>query len=163
MNRGRIPAETRLLRKSVRSTIRSLNGVYCLEWTGTRTSTGDHGKIRDGNDRITPVHRLAYSLWVREPESWEDVDHLCENQVCIEPTHLEAVTHAENVRRASRGNAKKTHCPAGHSYSGPDSDVRVVATASGGVTRRCRICERDQNGSTYTRGPYKRKHQITSM
>jgi hypothetical protein len=29
-----------------------------------------------------------------------EIDHLCYQRDCVEPTHLEFVTHGENIRRA---------------------------------------------------------------
>jgi len=45
------------------------------------------------------------------------LDHLCNNKPCVNPKHLEPVTHGENMRRAAQdgvwsgqrnGNAKRT-------------------------------------------------------
>lgn|SRR3990167_4753588 len=60
-----------------------------------------------------------------------DVDHLCRNTLCVNPEHLEAVTHRENCRRRS---AHITTCRAGHPYD--YIDIRGH--------RRCRQCDRAQ-------------------
>lgn len=45
------------------------------------------------------LHRLMYVLTHGAiPAAW-DVDHLCRVTRCVNPAHLEAVTHAENIRR----------------------------------------------------------------
>lgn len=62
------------------------------------------------------------------------IDHLCGVKACVRPEHLEAVTQGENVRRAA---ARKTHCPKGHPYSGPNLYVRP-----GTNNRLCRSCMR---------------------
>ena len=31
-----------------------------------------------------------------------ELDHLCQNKSCVKPSHLEAVTHAENMKRAAK-------------------------------------------------------------
>src|SRR6187549_5609 len=159
MPRHPIPVEVRLLAKCVPSAVNSYNGVPCLEWTGSITSKEGYGKIRDEGNRIAPTHRIAYRLWVEEPRPDQDVDHLCENPPCCEPTHLEAVSHAENVRRASKGNAKKTHCPANHPYSAENTRIRL--RANGSQSRQCLTCETEQrlirNPVAYRRGPYKKR------
>lgn len=37
-------------------------------------------------------------------------------------------------------NARKTHCPAGHAYSG--DNVRHAVNAMGRLERRCKACDR---------------------
>lgn len=48
------------------------------------------------------AHRV---YWERENgpvPSGLELDHLCRNPTCVRPDHLEAVTHAENIRRSAR-------------------------------------------------------------
>jgi hypothetical protein len=55
------------------------------------------------------AHRFAYELMVGPiPEDLE-LDHLCGVRECVNPRHLEAVTHLVNVRRglAARSGRKK--------------------------------------------------------
>lgn len=48
------------------------------------------------------VHRLVYEEMVRSiPEGWV-VDHTCDNGVCINPGHLEAIDYQTVRRRRSR-------------------------------------------------------------
>ena len=59
---------------------------------------------------------------------------------CVNPWHLEPVTHIENVQRGDTGkhNAIKTHCRYGHPYFGENLFIRK----NGG--RDCRACMREQ-------------------
>jgi hypothetical protein len=54
------------------------------------------------NARRLQLHRLMFIITHGPlPAAW-DVDHLCRTPRCVNPGHLEAVTHAENIRRAYR-------------------------------------------------------------
>lgn len=81
-------------------------------------------------------------LWEQEhgpiPDGME-IDHLCRNRACVRASHMELVTHLENVRRGESGQrqARRTHCPQGHPYSGDNLRIR----SDGG--RLCRACCRE--------------------
>lgn len=51
------------------------------------------------------VHRLVYEALVGPLVSGEEIDHLCANRACYNPTHLESVLHVVNQRR--RGSARR--------------------------------------------------------
>ena len=75
----------------------------CLRWTGAHTKTG-YGQLQvDG--KVRAVHRLAYALAFGDLPDGLEIDHVaargCRFRDCIEPSHLEAVTHAENIRRSA--------------------------------------------------------------
>jgi len=86
-------------------------------------------------DRTQNAHRVAYVLTHGAIAVGLHVDHLCRNRLCCNPAHLDAVTARENLHRspAMIARVSKTHCPAGHAYSG--SNLRVYASG-----RQCRTC-----------------------
>lgn len=102
----------------------------CLVWPGT---------ARYARVQIRGVRRQAHAVaFVRcggTIPSGTELDHLCRVTRCCNPLHVEAVTHAENVRRGASPaarNAGKTHCDHGHKLSAGNVDARGY--------RRCRKC-----------------------
>lgn len=97
----------------------------CWIWTGTIAYNG-YGQLSITYDweRITwAAHRFAYELIVDVIPEGLELDHLCCVRNCVNPQHLEPVTHAENIARAhARGsynrisNGSITECPQGHPY-----------------------------------------------
>lgn len=107
----------------------------CWRWTGPLNPAGYGGTIRAWHKGWLP-HRLAHKVMTGPIPDGYQVDHLCRVRNCINPTHLEAVTQAENLRRQG---AAVIHCPRGHAYS------RTNTYRSADNLRRCRICARDRN------------------
>lgn len=66
------------------------------------------------------AHRVIFELFYGEISEGLEIDHLCKNRACVNPDHLEAVTHRENIRRGDSGLPKRnmTHCHKGHPLSG---------------------------------------------
>lgn len=114
----------------------------CWLWHGTVSRSG-YGSFsirnRDGRS-----HRFTYELFIGPLPSGLEIDHLCKVRNCVNPEHLEAVSHRENLLRGSgiaAINSQKTACVHGHEYN----DMSTYTNSLG--ERRCRICKRIQNNS----------------
>jgi len=105
----------------------------CWEWTGGVNHRG-YGIVKIGGKSYR-VHRLFYELTVGPIGEGYELDHTCRNHRCINPDHLEQVTHTENMRRGYY--ALKECCPKGHPYNEENTYVRPDGR------RKCRLCARD--------------------
>lgn len=115
----------------------------CWLWTGAllrngyarlRTEMADGGKSR-------LAHRASYEEFVGPIPEGLTIDHLCRVRHCVNPAHLEAVTHRENIMRGetrAAENAAKTVCIHGHEFTFANTYV------SPDGKRACRTCQRDR-------------------
>lgn len=115
----------------------------CWIWYGARNDKGygnvGWGYIGHGRMPMVPAHRKVYELLVGPIPEGLEIDHLCRNPACVNPNHLEPVTHKENMARGTRAN--KTHCPRGHPLSGDNLHV-YLRGPNQTTMRTCRACHR---------------------
>ena len=70
----------------------------CHVWTAAKDKDG-YGQFRDG-DKIRQAHIWAWEHSTGNPlPSGFELDHICRNRSCVNPQHLELVTHSENIKR----------------------------------------------------------------
>ena len=96
----------------------------------------------DGVFRLKRAHKMMYEHVNGPVPEGLELDHLCHVRHCVNPAHLEAVTHAENVKRGEAGlhNPDKTHCPNGHAYTAENT---LIINDPRGAHRRCKKCHAD--------------------
>ncbi|MBM4489703.1 HNH endonuclease [Rhodococcus hoagii] len=120
----------------------------CVAWTGTTNGLG-YGTIKLPDGSRIYAHRWSYEHHVGPIPNGLHLDHLCRNRGCVNPKHLEPVSIKENVLRGvgfSAVNARKTHCPQGHPYSG--SNLYTNPTTG---SRVCVACRRKRDAARTSR------------
>ena len=112
-------------------------GENCWIWRGGKSSQ------RYGSFRNKLVHRYAYEYYHGSIPPNMTIDHLCNEKLCVNPSHLAVVTREENVLRGktiTAFNKKKTHCIRGHVFS----IENVYHRPSKPHHRSCRKCQQQR-------------------
>lgn len=103
----------------------------CWIYTGSINNRG-YGTILG-----RAAHRYFYERLVGPIPAGLTIDHLCRTKACVNPGHLEPVTHSGNAQR--RPDVHKTHCVHGHEMT-----VENTIIKRGGenrtLIRNCRTC-----------------------
>ena len=113
---------------------RMIIGPDCWGWRG---GFNRYGYAQISLNGTVLVHRFLYENLIGPIPKDKQLDHLCRNRGCINPSHLEIVSLKENVLRGegiSAQNARKTHCSRGHEFT----EANTINRPSG--ARTCREC-----------------------
>jgi hypothetical protein len=116
------------------------SGVSSLSKNGAR-----YGKFYAGGKNYQ-AHRISVLLSGRDIPDRYDVDHLCRTTLCVNPEHLDPVTHRENVVRGLAGlhmrdkQTARTRCISELHEMTPEN-IRWKKTKSG-IWMLCRECIR---------------------
>lgn len=100
------------IRKKISDSIEIVDTGYdtpCHLWTGSNSGDGRGGGYPrmslDG--QTVAVHRV---MWVNENgfvPGKKQIDHKCRMRMCVNPDHLEMVTHKVNQRRRDDANREQ--------------------------------------------------------
>lgn len=92
----------RLLKHSERQPPQPGQTVGCLLWRAAKNNDGypKMNFVFRGKHYTIYVHHVTHALHTgKEVPEGTERDHTCNTRHCIEPRHLEPVTHKENLRR----------------------------------------------------------------
>lgn len=115
-----------------------IDGNGCWIWQGY---IGSDGYGRCG--RKQSAHLYSYRAFCGPVPKGLELDHLCRVITCVNPAHLEPVTHAENKRRRY---VLVTHCKHGHEFTPENTYVWAKRN-----TRTCRTCNRQHAANRHRR------------
>jgi hypothetical protein len=110
----------------------------CWVWTGYVMPKG-YGQV-GFEGKVQLAHRVTYRLLIGPIPDDLQLDHLCRNKSCCNPSHTEPVTGWENLRRA--GVVNKLRCVKGHPLFPPNLIIKKQKNGTS-IMRNCRVCARD--------------------
>jgi len=120
----------------------------CWLWTAGISANTGYGNIWWDNTTQS-AHRIAYELTTGTIPAGLTIDHLCRRRACVNPSHLEPVTHrVNNNRGTSRSalNSRKTHCVNGHEFTPENTYIHPKRG-----TRACKTCAKLRSAEYYLR------------
>lgn len=115
----------------------------CWEWQAGLQSQG-YGMfslttVIPNQTKIVLAHVWAFEYLIGPVPEGLELDHLCRNTRCVNPSHVEAVTHAINFLRGNHPtaiNSRNNVCIRGHDLNSPT--VYINPTNGARYCRECR-------------------------
>lgn len=121
----------------------------CWTWTAARNKANGYGWF-SFRGAPTVAHRVAWTLVHGEIPEGMEIGHRCHDEdlscaggpscphrACVNPGHLEPMTHRANCRNGERGRSKNA-CRRGHALSAGNTMVTTRGT------QECRTCRRER-------------------
>lgn len=112
----------------------------CWLWTASKIK--GYGQCHRGAGKLSYSHRWLYELIHGPVPKGLECDHKCRNPSCVNPDHIELVTHKQNVNfglsplTSRTPRPLKSHCKHGHPYN--DENTKFDNTGR----RFCVVCRR---------------------
>lgn len=100
----------RVIKQFTRIMERTKQQGDCFIYTGPTSGNKGRGKGYGRisiNDRTSPVHRVMATLFYGYIPPNMHVDHLCNNRLCVNPAHLDVVTHKKNQKERARRRVER--------------------------------------------------------
>ena len=85
----------------------------CIQWWASKDSKG-YGQTKRSivsGRKTRQAHRVIYAECFGDPDPSLEIDHICNNPSCVNPLHLQLVTHKKNCELRGK---RRTHCKRGH-------------------------------------------------
>lgn len=118
----------------------------CWIWEASKRPPG-YGQMGNSCGSPLAAHRVSYWLFKGPLIEGLEIDHLCRNRACVNPSHLEQVPHIVNVRRSSNylGPLEKSCRSCSRPFMVSRSREKCVASCAACISARKRTvaaCQR---------------------
>lgn len=116
----------------------------CWLWTGHVSGKGLYGRV-SLMEKSYSAHRVIYEHLVGPIPGESQLDHLCRENRCVNPGHLEVVDNRTNFLRGTNKNAIRalqTHCKRGHELVEGNLRPQPKRAGAWGIGRQCLTCHR---------------------
>lgn len=113
----------------------------CHEWIGGIVPRG-YGQVtvkdpKTNKPKTQLAHRVSYVIHNGKIPKGLEIHHVCENIICVNPNHLKAITHKENMVVAGKSiKLGRKFCPQGMHKWIPEN------IAEYGKNQTCKLCVR---------------------
>lgn len=146
MSEKQFPMSEQYTRANERFWPRLMQSGDCWLWTGTLLDGYGQFYTVGVKRKGIAAHRFAYLTLVGDIPEGLELDHLCRTRACVNPYHMDPVTHKENMRRSpsmGAGNRSKQICKRGHPFT-PENTSVAKQSYGRGVGRVCLTCARER-------------------